>query len=91
MEDLRGRVRLIHWDEAEAAVRGERLRRAGYRVDHRVPVSASLKSLFDELPDAFVVDLGRLPSHGREMAASLRSGRRRAMSPYCSSEEKRRR
>ena len=72
MESLRGRVRLIHWNEAEAAERGERLRRIGYRVDHRVPASASLKSLFDELPDAFVVDLSRLPSHGREMAASLR-------------------
>ena len=71
MESPRGRVRLIHWNEDEAAERGERLRRIGYRVDHRVPVSASLKSLFDQLPDAFVVDLSRLPSHGREMAASL--------------------
>ena len=72
MDSLLGRVRLIHWNEAEAAERGERLRRIGYRVDHRVPVSASLKSLFDELPDAFVIDLGRLPSHGRAWAVSLR-------------------
>ena len=66
------RVRLIHWNEAEAAERGERLRTAGYDVDHEVPSSPSLRDLFGDIPDAFVIDLGRMPSQGRDLAVLLR-------------------
>ena len=67
------RIRLIHWDASEAAVRGERLRAAGYAVDRRVPGSStSLAALIDDLPDAFVIDLGRYPAHGRYLASLFR-------------------
>ena len=66
------RVRLIHWNEAEAAERGERLRTAGHEVEHGVPSPSGLRQLFGDIPDAFVVDLGRMPSQGRDLAVLLR-------------------
>ena len=66
------RVRLIHWNEAEAAERGERLRAAGYEVDHELPSSPGLRRLFDGGFDAFVIDLSRMPSQGRDLAVLLR-------------------
>ncbi len=65
-------VRLIHWNEAEAAERGKRLRTAGYEVEHRVPSPPSLKKLFGGEVDAFVIDLSRMPSQGRDVAVLLR-------------------
>ena len=66
------RVRLIHWNEAEAAERGERLRTAGHEVEHGVPSPSGLRQLFGDIPDAFVIDLGRMPSQGRDLAVLLR-------------------
>lgn len=67
------RVRLIHWHAGEAAERAERLRAAGYEADAAVPDGpAALRALRDDPPDAVVIDLGRLPSHGREVGVSLR-------------------
>ena len=65
-------VRLIHWNEAEAAERGERLRTAGYEVEHRVPSPPSLRKLSGSGVGAFVIDLGRVPSQGRDLAVLLR-------------------
>ena len=66
------RVRLIHWNEVEAAERGERLRTAGHDVDAEVPSPSSIRDLFGHLPDAFVIDLSRMPSQGRDIAVLLR-------------------
>ena len=66
------RVRLIHWNEAEGAERGERLRMAGHDVDAEVPSPSSLRDLFSDLPDAFLIDLSRMPSQGRDVAVLLR-------------------
>ncbi len=66
------RVRLIHWNEAEAAERGERLRTWGHEVEHEVPSSSSLRDLFDNRLDAVVIDLSRMPSQGRDVAVLLR-------------------
>ena len=67
------RVRLIHWKAAEAEERIERLQAAGYEVVYRdMGSSADLKELAENLADAVVIDLGRLPSHGREVARWLR-------------------
>lgn len=65
------RVVLVHWHEAEAHERAERLRAAGFFVDvhWRQDDGKSLcRSLMAEPPDAVLVDLARLPSHGREVA-----------------------
>ena len=72
MEERMARVRLIHWNEAEAAERGGRLRTWGHEVVHEVPSSSSLRQLFDSRLDAVVIDLSRMPSQGRDIAVLLR-------------------
>ncbi len=68
------RVRLIHWHEAEAEERGKRLRALGYIVDHNILSGPEgFRKLRDTPPDAVVIDLGRVPSHGRDVGMALRS------------------
>lgn len=67
------RVLLIHWHREEAEERAERLRAAGHRVDtywHTDGTGA--RAVRDNPPDVFVIDLTRLPSHGRNSAVWLR-------------------
>lgn len=67
------KVRLFHWKAAEAVSLIETLRAAGYRVDYEEKIhSGSFGELRRSLPDAFVIDLSRLPSQGREVATALR-------------------
>ena len=70
------RVRLIHWNAAEARERAVRLRAAGHQVAHAVPVGlAFLRGLRANPPAAVVIDLGRLPSQGRDVALAIRQAR----------------
>jgi len=65
---------LLHWNEAEAAERLERLRAAGYEAYHSTLAGPPLlKQLRENPPAAIVIDLARLPSHGREVGAALRA------------------
>jgi CheY-like chemotaxis protein len=67
------RVRLLHWNASEAATYVELLRTAGYDVEHDREFRPGLMRLWRESPpDAFVIDLSRLPSQGREIAIALR-------------------
>jgi DNA-binding response OmpR family regulator len=68
------RVILIHWNAGEAAECAERLRRAGYDVSHfgADRGAAGYRALRDDPPDAFVIDLSRMPSHGRAVGVFLR-------------------
>ena len=66
------RIRLIHWNAAEAAERAARLANDEIRVDHAPLEPAGLRALRADPPDAVVIDLGRLPSHGRDLGAALR-------------------
>ncbi len=66
------RIRLIHWNAEEAAPRIEALREAGYEVDFSVLDGGAYRALRLDPPAAFVIDLSRLPSHGRDVAAGLR-------------------
>ena len=67
------RVRLVHWNAAEAQQRAQRLESAGYEVSYGVPEGQkSLRELQENLPHAFVIDLERLPSQGRDLALFLR-------------------
>jgi CheY-like chemotaxis protein len=66
------RIRLIHWNADEAKVRIEGLRAAGYQVDYDALTSDLLRGVRERPPAAVVIDLARLPSHGREVALSLR-------------------
>ncbi len=67
------RVRLVHWNEAEAKERAKLLRAAGYEAAFQMPAGpAFLRELRERLYAAVVIDLSRLPSHGRELAMSIR-------------------
>ena len=67
------RVRLIHWKAAEASERVEHLQSAGYDVVFTaMDGPAAMKELVEDLADAVVIDLGRLPSHGRDIGLYLR-------------------
>ena len=70
-------LRLICWNEADASSRAAILRRAGYRVIADPPENAGgMVRYFRQLsPDAVVIDLDRLPSHGRELGLSLRASK----------------
>jgi len=65
------RVRLIHWNRDEAAPCIEALRAAG----HEVEFGGEYKDWKAKPADAFVIDLSRLPSHGREVATALRGAK----------------
>ena len=68
------RVFLIHWKDAEIPEREERLRAAGYDVDHDSPDYRQFQQLLkSDPPAAIVIDLSRLPSNGRDIAAWLRA------------------
>ena len=69
------RVRLIHWNEAEAEERAGRLRSAGYEVDCELLDAVGLRKLRENPPSAVVIDLGRLPSQGRDVAMTMRKYR----------------
>ena len=66
-------LRLLHWKASEAAGILDQLRKADYSVDYDEQYSPALMKQWRESPpDAFVIDLSRLPSHGREIAIALR-------------------
>lgn len=67
-------IRFIHWNLAEARPLAERLERAGYAVAFEMgPVPDLLKELKANPPAAVVIDLGRLPSQGRDVGVALRT------------------
>lgn len=68
------RIRLIHWNAAEAEERAGRLRAIGCQVEWDLPSGpALLRAIKASLPDAVVIDLSRIPSHGRDVALALRA------------------
>jgi hypothetical protein len=68
------RVLILHWNEAEAAERAERVRRAGYESETfwRANDGLGFRKVRENPPDAFIVDLTRIPSHGRAVGIALR-------------------
>jgi CheY-like chemotaxis protein len=66
-------IRLIHWNAAEGDERAAELRRAGYEVDCQAAFGPlDLRPMRERPPEAFVIDLGRTPSQGRDVALALR-------------------
>lgn len=69
------RVVLVHWHEAEARARAAKLAAMGHEVEvhwRRDDGGTLTRALAAAPPDAVVIDLGRLPSHGRAVATWLR-------------------
>jgi Protein of unknown function (DUF3052) len=67
------RVRIVHWKAAEAAPLIEACRACGFEVDYDdVKFNDLPKLIRAKPPDALVIDLSCLPSHGREAAIAFR-------------------
>ena len=67
------RVRLIHWNAAEARLRLGELQNLGFVVDVNPPAGPEwLRDLRQNPPDVVVIDLSRLPSQGRDFGLALR-------------------
>ncbi len=67
------RVLVIHWNATEARERAALLRRAGHTVTcYSDTDGTGYRAFRDRPPDVFVIDLGRLPSHGRAVGVWLR-------------------
>jgi CheY-like chemotaxis protein len=84
------RLRLIHWNAGEAARYLKLLKEAGHRVEYSPEFSPPLlREWRASPPDAFVIDLTRLPSHGREIAVALRQSKGTSAIPivFCEGEE----
>lgn len=76
------RLRLIHWNDDEGKARAKTLRALGHTVAFQVPAhGGDLKQYCAKAPDAFVIDLERLPSHGREVGNALRGQKSTRFTP----------
>jgi CheY-like chemotaxis protein len=70
------RVRLIHWNGTEGREARRQLLSLGHdAVFEELDGSALQRAIRASGADAIVIDLSRLPSHGREAAMSLRSSK----------------
>jgi len=70
------RVHFVNWNAAEAKEKAAVLREAGYQVAHGGTDGAELlRKLREKPPDAIVIDLGRLPSHGRDLGLAFRQAK----------------
>jgi CheY-like chemotaxis protein len=68
------RVRLIHWNGPEGRERRVFLTSLGHEAEYDDLDGPALgRRLRAGSPDAFVIDLSRQPSHGREVAMALRT------------------
>jgi CheY-like chemotaxis protein len=67
------RILLVHWNENEAAEHARKIEKHGHNVrmlwNSEKP---GLGEVRNSPPELFVIDLSRLPSHGREVAGYLR-------------------
>jgi CheY-like chemotaxis protein len=67
------RVRIVHWKMLEAAPLIEACRACGFEVEYDdVAYPALAKLIREKPPDALLIDLTVLPSHGRDIALHLR-------------------
>jgi hypothetical protein len=64
-------IRLIHWNIDEAKERADRVLALGYKVDYSPFTVQSIRELSKYPPEAIIIDLSRLPSQGRDVAANL--------------------
>jgi CheY-like chemotaxis protein len=67
------RILLVHWNEKEARERSRKLKALGHKTAILSDTEKrNFESIRESPPDLFLIDLTRLPSHGREVAGYLR-------------------
>jgi hypothetical protein len=66
------RIRLVHWEASAAEERAAVLRSFGHEVDAGPVTGGTIRALPLSGADAFVFDLTRLPSQGRDAAVIVR-------------------
>lgn len=64
-------IRLIHWNSNEAKEHAKKILALGYMVDYLPFTTQSIRELNKQPPEAVLIDLSRLPSQGRDVAANL--------------------
>ncbi len=69
------KVRLIHWKAEEAEERAARVRAAGFDCDASPFGPRYGEEVRKAPPDIYLIDLSRLPSHGREAGTYLRDSK----------------
>src|SRR6266567_158901 len=70
------RVLLVHWNAEEAKAKARTLKELGHTTDILCDSEKpNLERIRESPPDLFVIDLNRLPSHGREIAGHFRRGK----------------
>jgi hypothetical protein len=70
------RIRIIHWKPEEAGPLVEACRTGGLEVEYEpAGFPPTVRAIRKSIPDALVIDLSRLPSHGREVAIAMRQGK----------------
>lgn len=75
-------MRLVSWKADLARDRARLLEKAGFRVDATPLIpSGGIGQFRANLPDVTLIDLDRLPSHGREVAVALRRGKSTRLIP----------
>jgi len=74
-------IRLICWNAAEAKEKAARLTAAGYGVAFEAYSPEVIRLLRQNPPAAVVIDLGRLPSQGRDVALQLRQFKSTRLTP----------
>ncbi|MDX2152442.1 MAG: hypothetical protein SFV54_17010 [Bryobacteraceae bacterium] len=76
------RIALVHWRPVEAAAGVEALRSLGFEVEYPGAEPQQLvKRLRASGPDAIVIDLTRLPSHGLAVGITLRQSKKTRLVP----------
>jgi hypothetical protein len=71
------RVRIVHWKPSEAGDLLATCRAAGFHVDFEdQDLASTIKAVRENPPDVLVIDLSRMPSHGRELAIWFRNLKR---------------
>jgi DNA-binding response OmpR family regulator len=74
------KIFFIHFNENELREKIKPIVQAGYRVDCHFSTE-TIADLRKELPDALIISLDRLPSHGRRYAEWLWEARKRQHIP----------
>ena len=70
------RIRLIHWKPEDADQRITKIEKAGFAAEFSECDTSTWKEIRSDPPDAFLIDLSRLPSHGREVAIMFRDSKK---------------